>query len=107
MEQPIIIGLLLLFVFAIIMGGWYTVKQQSAVVIQRFGKFQATSFAGFHFKVPVIDKKAGTISMKIQQLDVNVETKTKDDVFVHLQVSVQYHVLKDKVYDAFLSLGKP
>lgn len=106
-SQVIITALLTIAAIAIVMGGWYTVKQQSAVIIQRFGKFQTISFAGFHFKVPIIDKIAGKISMKIQQLDVKVETKTKDDVFVHLQVSVQYMVLKDKVYDAFYRLESP
>ncbi len=105
-SQIVMIGLLAL-VGIIALGGWYTVKQQSAVVIQRFGKFQAISFAGFHFKIPVIDKLAGRISMKVQQLDVKVETKTKDNVFVHLQVSVQYQVLKSKVYDAFYELENP
>lgn len=95
---------LALLIFAIAMGGWYIVKQQTAVVIQRLGKFQSVSLAGFHFKIPVLDKVAGRISLKIQQLDVNVETKTLDNVFVHLKVSVQFHVLKDKVFDAFYRL---
>lgn len=103
----IITAILAIAAISIIMGGWYTVKQQSAVIIQRFGKFQTTSFAGFHFKIPVVDKIAGKLSLKTQQLDVKVETKTKDDVFVHLQVSVQYMVLKDKVFDAFYKLESP
>ena len=86
------------------MGGWYIVKQQTAVVVQRLGKFQTISLAGFHFKIPIIDKVAGKMSLKIQQLDVTVETKTSDNVFVHLKISVQFHVLKDKVFDAFYRL---
>jgi len=105
--EVIITVILSIFALAIIMGGWYTVKQQSAVVIQRFGKYQTISFAGFHFKIPLVDQKAGTISLKVQQLDVKVETKTKDNVFVHLQVSVQYNVLREKVFDAFYKLENP
>jgi regulator of protease activity HflC (stomatin/prohibitin superfamily) len=106
-SQMIITAVLAIGAISIIMGGWYTVKQQSAVIIQRFGKFQTVSLAGFHFKIPVVDKIAGKLSLKTQQLDVKVETKTKDDVFVHLQVSVQYMVLKDKVFDAFYKLESP
>lgn len=105
--QIIITALLAIGAISIIMGGWYTVKQQSAVIIQRFGKFQTVSLAGFHFKIPIIDKAAGKLNLKTQQLEVNVETKTKDDVFVHVEVSVQYQVLKDKVYDAFYRLDNP
>lgn len=90
--------------FAFIRQGWFIVKQQSAAIIERLGKFERIAGAGFHFKIPVIDRVAGKMTLKVQQLDVDVETKTKDDVFVHLRVSVQFHVLKDKVYDAFYKL---
>ena len=62
---------------------------------------------GLQIKIPVIDKIAGRLSLKIQQLDVVVETKTKDDVFVKLKVSVQFQVIKTKVYDAFYKLDYP
>jgi regulator of protease activity HflC (stomatin/prohibitin superfamily) len=108
MDMQLIITILLVIVgFALFMGGWYIVKQQTAVIVQRLGRYQTASLAGFHFKIPVIDKVVGKLSLKIQQLDVNVETKTKDDVFVHLKVSVQYHVLKDKIFDAFYKLESP
>jgi len=94
----------ILFIIAMIRSGWFVVKQQTAGIIQRLGKFERVAFAGFHFKIPFIDQVAGRINLKVQQLDVNVETKTKDDVFVHLKVSVQYYVLKDKVYEAFYKL---
>ncbi|MEO0898624.1 MAG: SPFH domain-containing protein [Bacteroidota bacterium] len=87
--------------------GWVIVKQQQAGVLQRLGKYQKTIGPGFHLKVPFIDRVAGRVNLKVQQLDVNVETKTKDDVFVHLKVSVQYFVLKNKVYDAFYELEDP
>ena len=59
------------------------------------------------FKIPVIDRIAGRISLRILQLDVIVETKTKDDVFVKLKVSVQYKVVQENVYDAFYKLDFP
>ena len=58
-------------------------------------------------KIPLVDRIAGRLSLKIQQLDVIVETKTLDDVFVKLKVSVQYVVIKTKVYDAFYKLEYP
>ena len=63
--------------------------------------------SGLHIKIPLIDRVAGRMSLKILQLDVIVETKTKDDVFVKLKVSVQYKVLTEKVYDAFYKLDYP
>jgi regulator of protease activity HflC (stomatin/prohibitin superfamily) len=95
---------LALLIFA---SGIFTVKQQSAVVVERFGKFQSIRTAGLNFKIPVFDKKSRAISLKINQLDVNVETKTSDDVFVGLKVSVQFVIIKEKVYDAYYRLENP
>lgn len=91
--------ILLMFIFI--------VKQQTAAIIERFGRFQSIRNSGIQFKIPIIDRIAGRINLKIQQLDVIVETKTKDDVFVRLKISVQYQVIKDKVYDAFYKLENP
>lgn len=93
--------------FLIIISGIFTVKQQSAVVVERFGKFQSIRYPGLNFKIPVIDKKSRPISLKINQLDVMVETKTSDDVFVALKVSVQFIILKEKVFDAYYRLENP
>jgi len=103
----IIIAIVIFAAFLFIRMGWFIVKQQTAAVVQRLGKFERVAFAGFHIKIPFIDVVAGRINLKIQQLDVQVETKTQDNVFVHLKVSVQFHVLKDKVYDAFYKLESP
>jgi len=100
---PIIIGLLLLVLFA----AFFTVKQQTAAIIERFGRFSAIRQSGLRFKIPFIDRIAGKLSLKIQQLDVIIETKTLDDVFVKLKVSVQYKVIYEKVYDAFYKLDYP
>lgn len=97
----IVLGFLLLFTFVFI------VKQQTAVIIETFGRFTSVRNAGIQFKIPFIQRKAGIITLKIQQLDVIVETKTKDDVFVKLKISVQYVVLKNKVYEAFYKLEHP
>ena len=95
------IGLLLLFFT------FFIVKQQSAAVVERFGKFVSIRQSGLQIKIPIIDSVAGRLSLRIQQLDVVVETKTKDDVFVKLKVSVQFKVIKEKVYDAFYKLDNP
>ena len=95
------VGLLLLFFT------FFIVKQQSAAVIERFGKFVSIRQSGLQIKIPIIDSVAGRLSLRIQQLDVVVETKTKDDVFVKLKVSVQFKVIKEKVYDAFYKLDNP
>ncbi len=99
----------ILFVLAVllILSGLFIVKQQTSAIIERFGRFLAIRQSGLHIKIPLIDRVAGRMSLKILQLDVIVETKTKDDVFVKLKVSVQYKVLTEKVYDAFYKLDYP
>ena len=88
-------------------GVFFIINQQTAGVIERFGKFHSIRQSGLQLKIPIIDRIAGKLSLKIQQLDVIIETKTKDDVFVKLKVSVQYKVIKEKVYDAFYKLDFP
>ncbi len=95
----------ILFVAALM--GIYTVQQQSAVVIERFGKFLRISEPGLHFLIPFVDKKAGSVSLRVNQLDVKIETKTEDNVFLHALVSVQFYVHPDKVYEAFYKLEDP
>ncbi len=94
-------------VIFIILSGLFIVKQQTSVIIERFGKFASIRQAGLNFKIPIIDRIAGRISLKIQQLDVIVETKTEDDVFVHLKISVQFLIQRDHVYNAFYKLQNP
>ena len=95
------VGLLLL------LASFFTVKQQTSAIVERFGKFQSIRHSGLQLKIPVVDRITGRLSLKIQQLDVIIETKTLDDVFVKLKVSVQFKVIKDKVYDAFYKLDYP
>ena len=96
----------ILFIF-LLFATFFIVKQQSAAIVERFGKFVSVRHSGLQIKIPIIDNVAGRLSLRIQQLDVVVETKTKDDVFVKVKVSVQYKVIKDKVYDAFYKLDYP
>ncbi|MDG3583001.1 MULTISPECIES: SPFH domain-containing protein [Galbibacter] len=95
------IGIIILF------SAFFIVKQQTAVAIERFGRFQSIRNSGLQLKIPIVDRIAGRLSLKIQQLDVIIETKTLDDVFVKLKVSVQYVVIKSKVYEAFYMLEYP
>lgn len=95
---PLLIGLYILA------SGIFTVKQQTNAIVERLGRFHSIKHPGLQFKIPFIDKIAGKLSLKVQQLDVMVETKTKDNVFVKLKVSVQYQILDDAVYDAFYKL---
>ncbi len=94
-------------VLLIVILGFFIVKQQTTAIVERFGKFLSIRQSGLQFKIPFIDKIAGRVSLKIQQLDVIVETKTKDDVFVQLKISVQFQILREKVYDAFYKLQNP
>lgn len=87
--------------------GWVIVRQQQTAVIERLGKFQRAAGPGFHMKIPFLDQVSGRVNLKVQQLDVKVETKTLDDVFVHLKVSVQYQVVKSNVYSAYYELEDP
>jgi len=98
---------IIVFVLFLIISGLFIVKQQTAVIVERFGKFLNVRHAGLQFKIPLIDRISARLSLKIQQLDVVVETKTRDDVFVHLKISVQYQILRNNVYDAFYKLQNP
>lgn len=107
MSNPFFLAFGTLFLVFFILSGLFIVKQQTAVVVERFGRFLSIRNSGLQFKIPFIDRIAGRLSLRIQQLDVVIETKTLDDVFVKLKVSVQYLVIRDKVYDAFYKLEYP
>ncbi len=98
---------IIFFGLIVLISSFFIVKQQSAAIIERFGKFSRIAPAGLRVKIPLVERVAGRLSLKIQQLDVIIETKTLDDVFVRLKVSVQYRVLSQKVYDAFYKLDYP
>lgn len=98
--------ILILFVFGLVLlaAGIFTVKQQTAAIIERFGKFSRVVTAGLNFKVPFVENIARTIDLRVHQLDIDMETKTKDNVFIKLVLSVQYLVKKDRVFDAYYKL---
>ena len=106
MDQIILVPIIF-FGLIILISSFFVVKQQTAAIIERFGRFQSIRHSGLQLKIPLVDRIAGKLSLKIQQLDVIIETKTLDDVFVRLKVSVQYKVIRDKVYDAFYKLDYP
>ncbi len=86
---------------------FFIVQQQTTALVQRFGKFDRIADPGLHLKLPFVEKVAGTVNLRVQQLDVEVETKTQDNVFLRVIVSVQYFVLPEKVFDAFYKLDDP
>jgi len=103
----VFLPIIIFFGIFILFASFFIVKQQTAAIVERLGKFHSIRHSGLNFKIPIVDKIAGKLSLKIIQLDVIVETKTLDDVFVKLKVSVQYKVIRDKVYEAFYKLDYP
>lgn len=83
------------------------VQEKSAKVVQRLGSFSRILHPGINFCIPFVETVAGTVSLKVQQLDVHIETKTKDDVFVKLQISVHVQIMKNRVREAFYELDDP
>ncbi len=102
-STSIIVSAIILLLFL----SFFVVKQQTAAIIERFGKFSSIRHSGLQIKIPIIDKIIARISLRVLQLDVTVETKTSDNVFVKLKVSVQYKVIENKVYEAFYKLDFP
>lgn len=98
-------------VFAVmfVFGAFFTVQQKTAVIIERLGKFHRVARAGFQFKLPFIDRRMAKINLRVRELPVEVETKTKDDVFVKLMVSVQFFVIDNNegIKDSFYNLDNP
>ena len=90
-----------------ILGSFFTVNTAQVAVITRFGKFLRVADAGLNWKVPYIDSVAGLISLRVNQITLTMETKTKDNVFVTIPISVQNRVKPEKVYDAFYKLSDP
>ena len=98
------------FVFVAVlffMASLFTVKQETAAIIERLGKFHSVRHAGLHLKIPFIDNITKRLTLKIQQLDVLIDTKTLDNVFIKMRVSVQYQVIRNQVSDAYYKLEDP
>lgn len=107
MEYQISYLVIIPLIFLILYKCVIIVREQTSVVIERLGKFNHVAQSGLSLVIPFIDRKASIQNLRVQQLDVSVETKTKDNVFVNIKVSVQYRVIKSKVREAFYSLDNP
>jgi regulator of protease activity HflC (stomatin/prohibitin superfamily) len=104
--QIVWIGLGVILV-GMVFSACFVIKQQSIGIIERFGRFKGLALPGLNIRLPLIDRLVGHVNLRIQQLDVHVETKTKDNVFVGIQVSVQYQAIPSKIYEAFYKLESP
>ena len=109
MDDPIIILTIFgsIFFIILLLSGLFTVSQQTAKIVERFGKFNKIATSGLNFKIPFIDRIATTMNLRIQQLDIEVETKTQDNVFVKTIVSIQYQVMPTKIHEAYYKLNNP
>ena len=85
-------GVIIVVVVLLALSGLFTVEQQTRAVIERFGRFNKTSGPGLHWKMPIFDRISGRVSHRIRELEINVESKTKDDVFVDIKIAVQFFV---------------
>ena len=104
----IILGVLVLLALGIVASMLYVVRQQTVVIIERFGKYYTTASSCIHIRLPFgIDKIAARIQLRLLQSEIVVETKTKDNVFVTLNVATQYRVSEQNVIDAYYKLMRP
>ena len=101
------VAIIIIAIFVFLLFGFFIVTQQTAAIVERFGKFKRVANAGLNWRIPLIDRVAGRLSLRVRQLDVRVETKTKDNVFLFVIVSVQYYVIPEKIVDAFYKLQNP
>ena len=100
----IIVGI---FVLSVVLGSFFTVETAQVAIVQRLGKFARVAGPGLNWKTPYLETVVRRLSMKVQQFDVQVETKTQDNVFVQIPVSIQYKVIPDAVEAAFYKLSDP
>jgi regulator of protease activity HflC (stomatin/prohibitin superfamily) len=94
-------------VLCAVLGSFFTVKTAQVAVITRFGKFLRVADPGLNWKWPFIDTVAGRISLRVNQITLTMETKTKDNVFVTIPISVQNRVRPEKAFDAYYKLSNP
>src|ERR1035438_10496900 len=103
----ILLGALALILLILILGSFFTVNTAEVAVITRFGKFLRAADPGLNWKLPLFDTISGTVSLRVNQISLTMETKTKDNVFVTIPISAQNRVRPEKVYDAFYKLSDP
>ena len=109
MDQILLVavGAVALIAFFLVLGSFFTVRTAEVAVITRFGKFLRAAEPGLNWKSPVFETVAGTMSLRVNQITLTMETKTKDNVFVTIPISVQTRVRPERVYDAFYKLSDP
>ncbi|WP_114854488.1 SPFH domain-containing protein [Brachybacterium sp. YJGR34] len=108
----VVLVVVVAIIAALLFGGlrtslMFTVHSREAVIVERFGKFRRVAHAGLNFKAPFVDSITKPISLRVQQLEVNIESKTKDNVFVTVPVAVQYVIKEEQVVDAYYKLSNP
>lgn len=103
----VFLGILVFFGLIVLLASFFTVKQATAAIVERLGKFHVVRQSGLHLKIPFIDQVAKRMNLRIQQLDVIIDTKTLDNVFIRMKVSVQYQVIAAQVADSFYRLENP
>lgn len=103
----IFLGPIIFFGLILLFASFFVVKQETAAIVERFGKFHSVRHSGLHLKIPVIDQISKRLNLRIQQLDVMIDTKTLDNVFIKMKVSVQYQVIRTQVGDAYYRLENP
>lgn len=109
MPNPLLIaaGVIVVLFLLLLFGAVFTIKQQTAGVVEFFGKYTRVARPGLNFKIPLVESVAGELNLRVQALEVPVETKTEDNVFVTVKVTLQYHVLETRIYEAFYKLSDP
>ena len=103
----ILLAIVAIIVLSLILGSFFTVRTAEVAVLTRFGKFLRVAEAGLNWKAPYLDTVAGVVSLRVNQITLTMETKTKDNVFVTIPISVQNRVRPECVYDAFYKLSDP
>jgi regulator of protease activity HflC (stomatin/prohibitin superfamily) len=107
MVSVVLLAVLAVIVLSLILGSFFTVSTAQVAVLTRFGKFLRVAEAGLNWKAPFLDSVAGLVSLRVNQIALTMETKTKDNVFVTIPISVQNRVRPERVYDAFYKLSDP
>ena len=97
----------LVIIVAVLGAALFIVPQQQAYIIERFGKFNKVQFAGIHLKIPFVDRIAMKTNMRVSQINVQLETKTLDNVFVTVVASTQFRVNPQDVATAYYELRDP
>ena len=102
-----LLAIVLFFGLTAVLGSFFTVQTAEAAIITRFGQFNRAAGPGLNWKTPYIDKVQGRVSLRVDQIALTMETKTKDNVFVTIPISVQTRVRPEKIYEAYYSLSDP